>query len=295
MVSAVARAAPSVERGIFIRTDPETTAVPLLVDVSRSGREYPPTFRSPLPFSVVHDNVSMYVDELWSSAPTVGGTLLFCCFPNTFIDVNRADDDIDPAVIADAAPRPLRPSPVATRGLGLIKSRSRYGELFHGSPLPFREVEERLQGYYRPYHRELARSVADLHGRFGVLRHLSCHCMSAVGAPTHADAGMVRPDFCIGDVRGTTSSARFVSFVADTLASYGYEVKVNDPYQGDELNRRYGRPAEGIDSIMVEVNKKLFMDTRTFRKTNGFARVKADIDRLLRAVADDALRQARNL
>lgn len=282
-----------VEPGIFIRHDSRGDPRPVLVDVSRSGREYPKEFRSPLPFSVVHDNVSMYVEDLWAAAPSVGATLLYCSFPNTFIDVNRREDDVDPEALADPSAAALRPSAVAMRGLGLIKTKSRYGEAMQERRLTAAELRERLDLYYRPYHRELGRLVAELRSRFGVLRHLSCHCMSATGAPTHADAGAPRPDFCIGDVNGTTSSPEFVEFVAGTLRSYGYTVGINAPYVGDEINRRYGAPASRVDSVMVEINKKLFMDTATFRKTEGFARVKADIDRLLEAVAEDSLRLAR--
>ena len=46
------------------------------------------------------------------------------------------------------------------------------------------------------------------------------------------------------------------------------------------------------DSIQVEINKKLFMDVKTFRKTEGFAKVKADLDRLLQVVADDTSKRA---
>src|SRR3712207_8298876 len=64
---------------------------PLLVDVSRSGREYPKEYRSPLPFTTVHDNVSMYVEDLWAGAPYVGATMLYCQFPNTWIDVRSEE------------------------------------------------------------------------------------------------------------------------------------------------------------------------------------------------------------
>ena len=55
--------------GLYLRHEPDGSPAPLLVDVSRSGREYPAEYRSPLPFTTVHDNVSMYVDELWAGAP----------------------------------------------------------------------------------------------------------------------------------------------------------------------------------------------------------------------------------
>lgn len=283
-----------VEPGLFLRHEPEASAVPLVVDVSRSGREYPALYRSPLPFTTVHDNVSMYVDELWSHAPRVGATLLYCCFPNTWVDVNRNEADMDPAVVDGQWPHELKPTPRTLEGLGLIKTKARYGEPFQERKLTVSEIEERLALYYRPYHAELKRIVDALHARFGVLRQISCHCMSAVGAPTHPDAGKPRADFCISDLRGKTASKASMELVVETLRSYGYSVSINEPYVGNELIGRHGNPAQGIDSIQVEINKKLFMDTRTFRKTPGFDKVKADLDRLLAVVAADSLKRAKS-
>ncbi len=275
--------------GLFLRHEPQAATAPLLVDVSRSGREYPKEYRSPLPFTTVHDNVSMYVEDLWAGAPSAGGTLLYCTFPNTWIDVNRNEADMDPAVVDGQWPSPLKPTKRTLEGLGLIKTRSRYGEPFQERKLGVAEIEERLSLYYRPYHAELKRIVDSLHSRFGVLRQISCHCMSAVGAPTHPDAGQQRADFCISDLNGKTSSRETMALIIDTLQSYGYSVSVNEPYVGNELIGRHGDPARGIDSVQVEINKKLFMDTNTFRKNAGFDKLKADLDRLLRVVATDAL------
>jgi N-formylglutamate amidohydrolase len=278
--------------GLFLRFEPETAAAPLVVDVSRSGREYPKEYRSPLPFTTVHDNVSMYVEDLWAGTPAAGGTLLFCSFPNTWVDVNRNESDMDPAVVDGVWPAPLKPTARTLEGLGLIKTKSRYGEPFQERPLTVAEIEERLALYYRPYHAELKRLVDATYGRFGVLRQISCHCMSAVGAPTHPDAGKPRADFCISDLKGKTSSRQTMDLIVDTLKSLGYSVSVNEPYVGNELIGRHGDPARGIDSVQVEINKKLFMDTRTFRRTAGFDKLKSDLDRLLRVVAEDALKRA---
>src|SRR5690606_10677280 len=107
---------------------------------------------------------------------------------------------------------------------------------------------------------------------------------------THPDAGKQRADFCISDLKGKTSSPETMALVIDTLKNLGYSVSVNDPYVGNELIGRHGNPARGIDSIQVEINKKLFMDTKTFRRTEGFNKLKADLDRLLGVVAADALK-----
>ena len=280
------------EPGLFLRYEPAAAAVPLIVDVSRSGREYPKEYRTPLPFTTVHDNVSMYVEDLYAGAPQVGATLLYCMFPNTWVDVNRDELDMDPAVVDGEWPVALKPTPRTLEGLGLIKSKSRYGELFQERKLAVAEIEERLAKYYRPYHAELKRIIDDLHARFGVVRQISCHCMSAVGAPTHPDAGKPRPDFCIGDLHGRTTSPEFRALVVDTLKGLGYSVSVNEPYVGNVLIGRNSDPAHGIDSVQIEVNKKLFMDTKTFRATAGLAKLKADLDRLLAVVAADTRQRA---
>lgn len=282
-----------VEPGLFLRFEPEATPIPLFIDVSKSGLEYPREFRSPVAFTAVHDNVSMHVEDLFADAPRQGATLLRCVFAAFYIDINRHELDLDPAAIDGVWPVPLQPHVRTLKGLGLIKTKSRYGEALQERKLTVAEVEERLAHYYRPFHREMKRIVDDLHARFGVLRHLSGHCMSAMGAPTHLDAGKPRADFCISDLNGTTSSREFVDLLVATLRGYGYSVAINDPYVGNELIRRYGDPARGIDSIHFEINKKLYMDVKTFRKTADFPRIKADIDRLLRVVADDTVARVR--
>lgn len=278
---------PFVERGIFYRFDPTIPPVPLVVDVSRSGREYPVDMRSPLPFSTIHDNLSAYVDEIWEETPRFGGTMLYALFPHMYIDANRSESDIDENLIDGKWPVPLNPV-VSKHGLGLLKSKSRYGEPVQERKFTVAEVEDRLNRYYRPYHRELQSQIERHRQSFGFVYHLSCHCMSAVGAPTHPDPGKERTDFCLGDMNGTSASAEIVEFVAGIIRAQGFTCSINMPYAGGDINRRYGDPKNGIESIMVEINKKRFMDVSTFRKTKGFTAIKAAANQVLQALSDAA-------
>lgn len=271
--------------GVFQRHDPRTEPVPVLVDVSRSGREYPPEFRSPLPFTEVHDNVSMHVEDLCASAPDLGATLLYACFPNTFIDTNRSAADVDEGLIEGRWPGPITLSDFTQRGLGLIKRYSRYGTEMQERKLTVAELQERLATYHEPYHQELARILEAMRAAHGRAVQLSFHCMSAVGAPTHADPGQPRADFNIGDIHGTTCTPALFDRVARTLQERGHSVSRNFPYYGGELTRRHANLARRTESIFIEVNKKLFMDTRTFRKTEGYPAVQASVEALLRDVA----------
>lgn len=273
-----------VRPGLFHRYDPTVPPLPIVVDVSRSGREYPPDMRSQVPFTVIHDNASMYVEEIWGDTPKFGGTLLYALFPHMYIDANRHELDIDPELVEGEWPVPLRPD-VSKRGLGLLKSKSRYGEPVQERKLTYAEVEERLNRYHRPYHAELL-SIIDRHkSAFGFVFHLTCHCMSAVGAPTHVDPGQERADFCVGDLNGVGASEAFVQGFGKEINALGYTYTRNMPYDGGEIVRRYGNPREGIETIMVEINKKRFMDIKTFRKNDGFESIKSAANALLISLA----------
>ena len=275
-----------IEPEVFYRFDPTIPPVPVVVDVSRSGRFYPIDFRSPIPFTTLHDNVSMYVDEIWKDSPQYGATLVQALFPNTYIDANRHELDIDPGLIDGEWPVPLEF--VSKSGLGLLKTVSRYGEPMQERKLTVAEVQHRLDKYYRPYQRELASVMDRMLSAYGFYYNLSCHCMSAIGAPTHADAGKERMDFCIGNLKGTSSTTDFIEFVAETIRAEGFTCSVNTPYSGGELNRRYGKTDGKQESIMVEINKKKFMDVKSFKKNEGFDAVQNVARAVLQAVTQRA-------
>jgi N-formylglutamate deformylase len=278
----------AIKPGVFLRYDPVIAPVPVLIDVSRSGREYPHEFRSPLPFTEVHDNVSMYVEELCGAAPGLGATLLYACFPNTYVDTNRSAQDIDESLIEGKWPGPVTKSDFTDRGLGLIKRLSRYGTRMQERKLTVAELQERLSVYHEPYHQELGRILTELRKEHGAAWQVSFHCMSPKGAPTHADPGQERADFCIGDVKGKTCTPQFLELVAETLKGLGHTVSINFPYYGGYLTSRHSDPANGVNSVFIEINKRMFIDIDTFKRTEGFARTKASIEALMRKLVDNA-------
>src|SRR3546814_4975971 len=76
--------------------------------------------------------------------------------------------------------------------------------------------------------------------------------MPARGNAASEDGPVARADFVLGDRDGTTCEPAFTAFVAGELRSLGYEVKINEPYKGVELVRRYADPAAGRHSLRSE-------------------------------------------
>ena len=80
-------------------------------------------------------------------------------------------------------------------------------------------------------------------------------------------------------------SPALTAFVAAEVAAMGYTVAVNDPYKGVEIVRRHGRPGEGRHSLQVEIKRTLYMDEVTLAPSAGYARLGADVARLVARLA----------
>ena len=257
---------------------PAAGAVPLVLDSPHSGDVGPGGFVFDVPRRRWRMSADAFVDELFADAPRHGATLLRALFPRAFIDVNRSPLDLDESMLEEGWPEPLAPSDKVALGLGLIVRCDSAGPLY-GRRLSVAEVCHRLDAFYRPYHRAL-RSALDAarHGA-GVVYHLNCHSMKAPAERKRASLRSL--DFCLGDRNGESSEREFTRFVAETIRDMGYHVRLNDPYQGVELVRRYSDPAQGRHSVQIEVSRALYMDGQHIAKHEGFDRLRADMDRLV--------------
>src|SRR5690349_6897730 len=82
--------------GVLWRRGPQAGAVPVVFDSPHSGAVYPDDFAYCCPLPVLRRAEDSYVDELYEAAPTHGATLIAALFPRSYIDANRAADDLDP-------------------------------------------------------------------------------------------------------------------------------------------------------------------------------------------------------
>jgi N-formylglutamate deformylase len=267
--------------GVLWRRDPEAAEVPLVFDSPHSGSHYPEDFRFSCALETLHRAEDAYVDELYAAAPAHGATLIGALFPRSYLDANRAVDDIDEALIDGVWPSPLRPSHKTRAGLGLVRRVVRPGMPIYERRLPAAEILDRIERCHTPYHRVLDEACDRLHRNFGAVWHVNCHSMPSKRSAR--DIG--RPaDFVLGDRDGTTCAKEFTDFVAGVLRGRGYDVRINEIFKGVEIVKRQGRPAAQRHSLQIEVDRALYMDQKTLEKTSGFARLQADVTELIAAL-----------
>lgn len=276
--------------GVLRRREPASGGAPLVFDIPRSGAEYPRDFRSPAPFNDVQSSISTYVEELFMSAPEQGAGWLYACFPNAYIDANRHENDIDPALIEGAKADEFAPTGKSDLGVGLIHSVTDAGGVpLQELPVTREDLARRLDGFYWPYHNTLAEMLADRRNTAGQAFHVSCHSMASIARKVSVDAGAQRSDFDIGDGNGVTCGREFVDAVYETLSGLGYKVTVNKHFAGAESIHKHGNPTGGIQSLQIETRRGLYMNEETYVKKADFGDIQSDIEKLVTALAKFAI------
>jgi N-formylglutamate amidohydrolase len=273
--------------GVLWRRDPKAPEMPLVFDSPHSGSEYPEDFGFCCPLDVLRTAEDTHVDKLYAAAPELGATLIGAVFPRSYLDPNRAADDLDTMHIDGPWPTPLTPSHRTRAGLGLVRRIARAGIPIYDRKLTATEIMARVERYHAPYHRVLEDACNRVHRQFGAVWHVNCHSM-----PSQRSSGKKGghcADFVLGDRDGTTCAPEFTDFVAKILRGRGYTVRINEIYKGVEIVKRQGRPAVNRHSLQIEVDRALYMDQKTLEKSPGFGRVQADITLLIEALRDFAM------
>ena len=276
-------------------TRPIGAAAPVVLDSPHSGTDCPADFG----YAVAPEDLRLgedpKVDALFADAPSQGATLVAARFPRTYIDPNRAAQEIDPDLLDAPWPDDTPISERTRAGAGVIP---RYcgPDLIpiYDRKLTVAETRNRLDGYWHPYHRALRAALDDAHGEFGGVWHLNCHSMEAVWGENWPRAGQpVEYDFILGDRDGTTSDPAFTDFLRETLEGLGYRVGVNDGPKGVELVRANGDPADNRHSVQIEINRALYWDEEGYRPNDGWAALRENLSRFVAAICAHATERCR--
>jgi N-formylglutamate deformylase len=242
----------------------QVPATPLIVEVPHAGILVDDATRATLAVddAAIARDADLFVDELYALAPTVGATLISTPFSRYVIDLNRGENDLDEATV-EGGPR----EPRATRGLvWRLTSDNRRAIT---KPLTRAEVDRRLDLVYRPYHAALRRLIDERRRRFGFAIVLAGHSMPGTGRAGHGDPARVRADVVPG-TRGRTSAAEaFIDAVESQARAAGLSVEHDTPYRGGFTTTHYGRPAENVHVVQVELARRLYMSESTLLRTPG--------------------------
>jgi N-formylglutamate amidohydrolase len=260
---------------------PDAGALPLVISSPHSGQIYPPSMVQELRLPLEHLRCleDGHVDRLFGAAPALGAPLLRARFARAYVDPNREQFELDPALFHRLPDHVNASSARARAGLGTIPSRIG-GEDIYRWRLSFDEAEQRVRLAYWPYHHALQSLLDQTHAAFGTVLLLDCHSMPSL-APNGAAATEGAIDFALGDRFGRSCSPLVVDRVEATLRRHRFRVARNRPYAGGHITARYGRPEADLHALQIEVRRGLFMEEETRRPHRAMARLQEVIRELL--------------
>lgn len=249
-----------------------------------SGAAYGDAFlrKTVLDGMAIRSSEDAFVDQLFDAVPLMGAPLLVADVPRAYVDLNRAADELDPALIDGA--RGASHNPRISSGLGVIPRVVANGRAIYRGKIPMAEARLRLADHWHPYHRALHSLLDDSRAQFGSAILIDCHSMPHE-AIDQASGGSSRPDIVLGDRFGAACGPGIMRRIEQAFVDAGFKVARNAPFAGAYVTQHYGRPSRSQHAVQVEIDRALYMDEAAIRPLPQFDAVKR---RLTRAISDIA-------
>ncbi len=168
---------------------------------------------------------------------------------------------------------------MAQRGMGVIYTRTSSGQCLRHPPT-LEERDALIKRYYRPHHQKLADCVSIGLQYFGRCLIIDCHSFPSVPLPYEVDQNPDRPDICIGADAFHTPKWLEDKVILD-FKRMGFRVEVNRPFSGSIVPMKHYQKESRVLSIMIELNRKLYMDERTGKKNNRFDNLRGKLSEIL--------------
>jgi N-formylglutamate amidohydrolase len=257
-----------IPREHFTVQRPKGREIPVVLEIPHAGLAVDPWALATLsaPARAIGVDADLYVDELYAGAAEEGASCIIAHTSRYVCDLNRSETDFDSRSVAGGqgqnAPH------------GLIWRRTTDDQPAIVAPLSAQELQRRIDTFYRPYHHALSLLVSEKLKRFGYVIVLCAHSMPSRGRSGHGDSGTERADIVPGSRGRSTATAAVIDLPEQLALKRNWTVTHDDPYRGGYTTGLYGRPAESIHAVQVELARRLYMDERTlYKKSGDFNRV----------------------
>lgn len=224
------------------------------------------------------------VDALIGGGPSRGVPLISGQVSRTYVDLNRAAEELDAELIA-GLPATTATAKVAA-GYGVIPRKAGDGTDLYDRRLSLAEARLRLESVHAPYHQALEALIEAARVRHGFALLIDWHSMPsrAVGGVMSA-RGRRGVDVILGDRHGSSCRGGVTRRVRALLEAQGWRVGLNTPYAGGYSTARWGRPDEGFQAIQIELNRALYLDEATLEPSSDYGRVAKALDRVIAGLA----------
>jgi N-formylglutamate amidohydrolase len=219
---------------------------PLILSIPHCGQELPRGFvdrMTPAGRSLI--DTDWWLERLYGFAHELDATILQARLSRYVIDLNR-----DPAGVS------LYPGQATTE---LVPTTTFDGEPIYlpGAEPSEAAIADRRRLYFDPYHAALSSEIARVKARHGYALLYDCHSIRSV-IPRLFEGTL--PVFNLGTNSGRSCAQALQQQLADVLAgAKAFDHVVNGRFKGGWITRHYGRPADGVHAVQLELACRAYM------------------------------------
>ncbi|HTW85499.1 MAG TPA: N-formylglutamate deformylase [Candidatus Sulfotelmatobacter sp.] len=217
----------------------------LVISVPHVGTELPPALAARLTDAGrTLIDTDWYVDRLYPFARDLDATVLCARWSRYLVDVNR-----------DPSGASLYPGQRTTSVCPI--------ETFEGQPLyaagdepGAAEIAQRCAGAFEPYHAALRAELERVRALHGYVVLLDAH--SIWGRLPLLFEGEL-PDLNLGTNDGRSLPPRMRESARVAAEASTYSVVLDGRFKGGFITRSYGKPADGVYAIQIELNQRTYL------------------------------------
>jgi len=205
-----------------------------------------------------------YTDELFQHNKAIR---IITPFSRIFCDVERFSDDEN--------------EEMAKFGMGML-----YEKLDNGKIL--RNLNKKLrnniyQKYYKPHHEKLTQLVETEIAKTNKALIIDCHSFSNNPFKRDLNQSIPRPEICIGTDEFHTPP-NLLKTVKNYFKENGFKCSINIPYNGTIVPLIHYKKEKKVESIMIEINRNLYLKDNTNVKTKNYENLKKVIYNLIERI-----------
>ena len=147
-------------------------------------------------------------------------------------------------------------------------------------PLRKTKNKEKIRKYFDNHHQylnKMTKQKLNTHGRCTII---DCHSFSNERYWFH-DKNFKLPDICLG-YEDKHVDLKLVEIIKNEFKEY--EIGVNTPYTGSLVPTNYWGKDYRVKSVMIEINKRLYLKSDNITKNRNFNLIKQKLDNILEKI-----------
>ncbi|GAH06693.1 unnamed protein product, partial [marine sediment metagenome] len=136
---------------------------------------------------------------------------------------------------------------------------------------------------YDPYHEAIINEVQELLNNFDECLIIDAHSFPSVPLSYETSQDIPRPHICLGTDPYHTPED-LIKVIQNFFEDINLTTEINKPFAGCYVPSKFLHHDKRVISIMIEINRELYMNEATGEKNDSFVEIKSNLRRLINQI-----------